>query len=126
MKAAMNCVVNPLTALQDIPNGELLRQLDKPQVTGLLQELRAVLSACAPLREPLRMADLRAELRELLQATAGNSSSMREDLKAHRETEISRLNLALASAGEAAGIPCPRLRELGEAVLKQQQRARVH
>ncbi len=39
---------------------------------------------------------------------------------------IGQLNLALASAGEAAGIPCPRLRELGEAVLKQQEQARVH
>ncbi len=125
MKAALNCVVNPLSAIQDVPNGELLRQLDRPQVKDLLAELKAVLSACAPLREPLRMADLRAELRELLQATSSNSSSMREDIRAGRETEISRLNLAMAAAGEAAGVPCPRLRELGEEVLKLEQRARV-
>jgi len=117
-KLALNCIVNPLTALLDCDNGELLGRLHGPLVQGLLRELEAVIQAAADsrFREPSRM-ELLAETKQLLQATRTNSSSMREDLSAGRETEVSALNLAVSEYGRSLGIACPVNELLGRMII---------
>lgn len=105
-KAALNCIVNPLTALLDCPNGELLAHLDSPLVTGLIGELELVLYRATGQRLALAPGELRAELEQLLITTASNSSSMREDVRAGRETEVELLNLAVARIGRQHGLDC--------------------
>jgi 2-dehydropantoate 2-reductase len=116
-KLCLNCIVNPITALRDIPNGDLLAQLDSPAVQQSVRELSQVLYMCAPREAHMQPLEILEELVALLSVTAGNSSSMREDIRQGRETEIRQLNLAVADAGEASGVPCSTLRELGERVL---------
>jgi 2-dehydropantoate 2-reductase len=116
-KLAKNCIINPLTALLDVPNGELLGRLDSPLITGLLAELEPLVLSVQHEWYATGPGFLREELRELIEATSGNSSSMREDLRHGRQTEIRQMNIAAAEAGAASGIACPLTRALGEMVL---------
>jgi 2-dehydropantoate 2-reductase len=113
-KAALNCIINPLTALLDCENGGLLWMLDSPLIAGLLAETAAVMLAEGVQLPGDGAAYLRDELQRLVQATAGNSSSMREDFRAGRETEIARLNLAVAEIGRQRGVDCPLNAALGQ------------
>jgi 2-dehydropantoate 2-reductase len=115
-KAAMNCAVNALTAILDCTNGTLLPLLGSPLILGVLREVTQVMAAENVALPADGMAQLRADLRSLVQATAGNSSSMREDLRAGRETEVARLNLAVVEAGLKHGINCPLNASLGRMV----------
>jgi 2-dehydropantoate 2-reductase len=112
-KLCLNCVINPLSALLDRPNGELLAWADAPLAQGVLAEIAAVAEAELGTLWSYSAGTLRRALVELISSTATNSSSMREDLHAGRETEISRLNLAVADLGDGLGHPCPLARALG-------------
>jgi 2-dehydropantoate 2-reductase len=115
-KAALNCVVNPLTALLDCENGGLLWMLDSPLIAGLLAETAQVMLADGVQLPGDATAYLQDELQRLVQATAANSSSMREDFRNRRETEIGRLNLAVAEMGRLHGLECPLNAALGHMV----------
>jgi 2-dehydropantoate 2-reductase len=106
-KLALNCVINPLTALADCLNGELALADDAPWFADLIAETHAVAQAVLGGRWPYSVPELMEAVRKLAQATASNRSSMREDLRHGRETEISRLNLAVAALGQRHGVDCP-------------------
>lgn len=117
-KLALNCVINPLTAIHDRPNGALLEQASANQIDAILGEVDRVAEAdCAAqawTRDRWRapqfensLAALRAAVESLIAATAGNSSSMREDIRAGRESEIDALNGAVAALGERYNLACP-------------------
>lgn len=106
-KLAVNCVVNPLTALLDCPNGALLDCLDSPLALGLLREAYRVGRIAAPGAFSGGLVELTEELVSLIRSTAQNSSSMREDLRAGREPEIAMLNLAVAKHGARLGLSLP-------------------
>lgn len=85
-KLAMNCAINPLTVLYDCPNGDLL---DHPcEVATLCAELALVLEHCGQ-AEAAR--DLHDEVLRVIKATAGNYSSMHQDVAQGRRTEIDYL-----------------------------------
>jgi 2-dehydropantoate 2-reductase len=115
-KLALNCVVNPLTALLDCPNGDLPLSRESRLIGGLLDEIGAVAAAELGERWGYTTEHLRAALGQLVATTADNSSSMREDLRQGRATEISKLNLAVAAAGEQNGRPCPLNSRLGDMI----------
>ena len=52
-------------------------------------------------------AELLLDVKAVLQATRYNSSSMREDLRHGRRTEIESINGGVAHAGERHALPCP-------------------
>ena len=83
----INAVMNPLTALEDVPNGALLEQPDR--VLGLCEELLPLLEHHG-LRRPL--AFWVDKVLQVARLTAANSSSMRQDLRHHRRTEIDYMN----------------------------------
>jgi 2-dehydropantoate 2-reductase len=133
-KLALNCVVNPWSAIYDCLNGRLLELLQADQFLVLLSEVSDVACADIEAQEPALPA-LQREARRLLaprklysdclaliRSTAGNSSSMREDLHQGRETEISALNQAVVRLGELHSLPCPANRELVERLLMQTNR----
>ena len=84
LKLAINCAINPFSALHDCSNGEV------PEYAGerfgpLLTELHALLvSQGIQLSRP----ELEQRILGVIRATAANSSSMRQDLHAGRRTEI--------------------------------------
>lgn len=118
-KLALNCVVNPLTALLDCDNGELALGRHSPLVRGLLDEIGAVASAELGDSWAYSTDQLLSAVIELLRTTAGNSSSMREDVRAGRETEIAKLNLAVAALGDDYSLPCPLNSCLGDMIFLQ-------
>jgi 2-dehydropantoate 2-reductase len=116
LKLALNCVANPLSALLNLENGALLSLVGSPLVRALLEELALVLHHELSSGESFMPEDLGAMLVKLLTDTAGNSSSMREDLLAGRETEIEYLDLAVVERARLKGVDCPALEHLGRLI----------
>ena len=89
LKLAINCVINPITAINDIENGEVNNESFTEQITSILTEITEVSQA-----ESINLAltDLQVIVHKVAQATAKNSSSMRSDVLAGRSTEVDYIN----------------------------------
>jgi 2-dehydropantoate 2-reductase len=104
-KLLVNCAINPLTALFDRPNGALL---EDAQLREIAREV---------VRETLRVARAHGvvlsdeEAIERVEAvaskTARNISSMLQDVRRGRPTEIDYINGAVVREGQRLGIPTP-------------------
>lgn len=105
LKLAINCAINPLTALRRCRNGELLDDAE-PLATmrAASDEVAAVMQAEGLAADG---ADLFRQACATARLTAANLSSMRSDVDAGRETEIRFLNGFIAARGRAHGIPTP-------------------
>lgn len=112
-KLAMNAVVNPLTVLFDCLNGDLLHNYNVSRLFRLLFiELSAVICAMPELqavpgiRARFGPERLRTLATGLCRATAENTSSMLQDARGHKETEIQYINGYIYRRGEELGIRC--------------------
>ncbi|BCG60256.1 2-dehydropantoate 2-reductase [Paenibacillus sp. URB8-2] len=100
-KLVINAVINPLTAIWRIPNGELLRtDLRVRMMRELYEEAAAVYDACGISHED----SLWDDILEVCRATSGNHSSMLADVQSSRETEIRWINGSLVAMAEQAGV----------------------
>ncbi|KAJ5179076.1 hypothetical protein N7492_002286 [Penicillium capsulatum] len=113
LKLASNCVLNPLTALLDVRNGCIDESADLlPLQRSLLTEISAVYQNLPELddlpidREQFSVPALEAVLRDTVEKTAQNSSSMREDMRKGRATEIEFINGWIMRRGRELGISC--------------------
>jgi 2-dehydropantoate 2-reductase len=84
-KLVVNAVINPLTALFDIKNGEIL---SNHYLLSLAKTLCA--EACDVLN--LEKEKMWGYVESVIKATSINSSSMREDIRNNRETEIEAIS----------------------------------
>ncbi len=104
-KLIVNTSINPLAALAGVPNGRLVQ--DK----GLQALLEAVCrEATAVARSDgvdLDAAEMVRRTRLVARRTAGNRSSMLQDLDRHRRTEIDAITGALLTVAERRGEPAP-------------------
>ena len=84
-KLAINCVINPLTAIHQCKNGQLAAPEFQPMINNLIQELVEVMN-----KEEIEVefASLHAIIMQVIHATAENYSSMRQDIFHQRDTEI--------------------------------------
>ncbi len=104
-KLAANCVINPLTALQKIPNGGLLSPAFAPILRSLAAELVAARADASRPAEQQTDA-LVAQIREVAAATAGNTSSMRADAERGAATEWAHfLDSMAVLSGRGAQFP---------------------
>ncbi|KAF3006097.1 2-dehydropantoate 2-reductase (Ketopantoate reductase) (KPA reductase) (KPR) [Penicillium rubens] len=113
LKLAANCVLNPLTALLDVRNGDIKDNRDLwPLHCRLLKEISMVYGKLPELQNlPRDLAHFSVELLEnvlldTINKTARNSSSMREDIRKGRETEIEYINGWIVRRGRELGIDC--------------------
>ena len=83
-KVAINCCINPLTAVHRVRNGELLSETHRYQVTKVIDEVSSVLD---DLGYPTLSIELRQRVHEVITDTADNRSSMLNDVMAGRRTE---------------------------------------
>lgn len=83
-KLALNCMINPLTVLHNCQNGEIAAH--SQLLTELSEELAALLTAAG---YPISAAVLFQQVQQVIVATAANTSSMLQDVRAKRRTEIS-------------------------------------
>jgi 2-dehydropantoate 2-reductase len=104
-KLAVSCGINALTALLRVSNGELLR---RPDASDLM--FRAAGECAAVAHEKnirLPFPDPAARVREVAERTAGNRSSMLQDILRGAPTECDAINGAVVAEGNRAGIPTP-------------------
>lgn len=101
-KLAVNCVINPLTALYDCRNGELAARSN--EITEICDEVAAVM-----VREGLHTSrdSLVEYISNVIRLTAANTSSMLQDVRARRHTEIDYITGYLLRRARAHGIPAP-------------------
>jgi 2-dehydropantoate 2-reductase len=104
-KLVINAAINPLTALLQVPNGELLMRPNvRRMMAALASETANVASAehvHLPFRDPVHAAE------DVARETAANYSSMFQDVKRGAPTEIDAICGAVARRGGDHGIPTP-------------------
>ena len=113
-KLAVNCVINPLTAMFDCTNGELLYNFAATRsFRKILQEFCQVvrrlpeLQGIEGLQDRFRKGLLEKRVVSIAEKTSLNTSSMLQDVRKGRKTEIDYLNGYITNRGLQLGIPCP-------------------
>ena len=104
-KLLVNAGINALTAIMDVPNGMIVQD---EHLRAVMR--RAVLEGAeiaGRMGIELPHADPVARAEEVCRATAENISSMLQDRRCGRRTEIDSINGALESCGSQLGIPTP-------------------
>lgn len=103
-KLLINAVINPLTAIWRISNGELLASDHRMQLMKeLYDEAIAVYDACGVVYED----DIWDNILEVCRNTSGNTSSMLADVLASKTTEIRWINGSLVEMAEQSGMEVP-------------------
>jgi 2-dehydropantoate 2-reductase len=104
-KLVVNSGLNPLTALLRVPNGRLA---DRPSLRSLYLDVIAETAAVAKASGiALPYADAAKMAMEVATRTAGNRSSMLQDIENGRELELEAITGAILQAAERAGVDAP-------------------
>jgi len=119
LKLAVNCVINPITALHDINNGEVNNDIFTKKIERVLTELVLVAK-----HEDINLSvgSLLETVGKVAVATAKNCSSMRCDVLAHKQTEINYINGYVHKLGLKHGITTAENTQLWQAVLDLEQK----
>ena len=103
-KMCWNCVFNPITVLID---DHVAKALDHPEMTGVIRQIVGEVTAVSaamkvplPLDMPERVVKATQEIRDI-------HTSMYDDWKVGRRTEIDYLNGFIVKKGRELGIPTP-------------------
>ncbi|WP_323065148.1 2-dehydropantoate 2-reductase [Aeromonas jandaei] len=119
-KLAINCAINPLTALHKLKNGELAG----PRFADALQQV------CVEVADVMSAQGIATTAEELLrrvmtvvELTADNYSSMCQDMELGRETEIEAITGFLLAEAAEHGIAVPVNQGLYQAVKEKSQTA---
>ena len=103
-KLFANVGINPLTALTDMKNGELL---DHPETLRLVEALVKEAVEVAKKKGIRVEGDPVQRTKEVAEATRKNRSSMGQDFDYRRQTEIDAINGALVREAERLGVATP-------------------
>ncbi len=112
-KLFINVGINAFTAIWDCKNGELLN------LPGVKDQMRAAIKEAEMVAETLGIhvdTDPYQLTLSVCQSTAANVSSMLQDVRANRCTEIEAINGAVVREGEKLGIATPVNKKLVEKV----------
>ncbi|PSU32067.1 2-dehydropantoate 2-reductase [Photobacterium lutimaris] len=112
-KLAINCAINPLTALHNCKNGDLARAEFDTELTAICQEVAEVMSAEG---YPVTASALRQLVDTVINATASNYSSMNQDVCHQRQTEIDYISGYLIARAAAHNIDVPHNHRLWQAI----------
>lgn len=115
LKLAINCVINPITAVNNIENGDVNKAKFTEQINMLLTEITHVSRAE---NINLQLNDLAMIVHKVAQATAKNSSSMRSDVLAGRSTEIDYINGYIHRLAKKHNVATPENTRLWQQVLE--------
>lgn len=104
-KLAVNVAINPLTALLNVPNGQLAE--DNELARLMVLAATEVVHIAEAKGIVLPYADLSAHLIAVAQATGRNRSSMLQDVGRGASTEIDAICGAVVEQGRLAGVATP-------------------
>jgi len=106
-KVAINAGINPLSAILNVPNGQLL---ELTEIRQLMRDL-VVEAAKVASTEGYRFEHSLVEIAEqVCRDTADNISSMLQDTRAGRQTEIDAISGEILRRAQVASLPTPRTR----------------
>ena len=114
LKLAINCVINPLTAIFDITNGEVAQKRFDETINALIDEIVVI---AKEQQINLNAVQLKENVLLVAKKTKNNSSSMRCDVKQKRPTEVEYINGYIHRLGQELNIPTPKNTELYHQVL---------
>lgn len=108
-KLLINAVINPLTAILRVPNGELLHGSTRIELMrAVFNEVQAIYAAVG-----IEIGEQDWEIiKQVCERTASNTSSMLADVLHHRSTEIEAITGALLQLAEQHGVDAPVQRSL--------------
>lgn len=104
-KLIINAAVNPLTAIMQIPNGQLLTNSFASELMKMIVQEAANVARAAKITLP--HADPFANVERVIRATAGNYPSMYQDFRRGAISEIDSINGAVIRYGTQYGVPTP-------------------
>ncbi|PNI05056.1 2-dehydropantoate 2-reductase [Vibrio diazotrophicus] len=108
-KLAINCAINPLTAIHQCLNGALAEDRFRPTLDAVIDELVSVMQAE---KIPVDRKQLVTTIDNVIRATAANKSSMHQDIFYRRQTEIDFITGYLVRKAQQHGIEVPANSEL--------------
>ncbi|CAM4082209.1 ketopantoate reductase family protein [Pseudoalteromonas byunsanensis] len=112
-KLLVNIAINPLTAIHQIPNGQLRQPKFSATILALLNEACTVANK-AGVKIPLSAALDSAYL--VMSRTSVNFSSMAQDIKHGRKTEIEAICGYVVTQGQSLNVPTPRNAQILQAL----------
>jgi len=104
-KLVVNAAINPLTALLQVKNGELIENIPAHTLMGKLAREAALVAEALGVTLPFPGPERAAE--EVVQRTAENTSSMLQDILRGAQTEVDVINGAIVCFGEKNNVPTP-------------------
>lgn len=118
IKLAINCAINPLTAIYQVRNGELANAKHQPEVNQVIAEVYQVLQAEGV---PITHQALGETVAHVINATATNHSSMQQDIFHCRPSEIDFITGYLLKRATHHGLQAPHNAELYQAIKQIEQ-----
>ncbi|MGH2582098.1 MAG: ketopantoate reductase family protein [Anaerolineales bacterium] len=104
-KLVINAAINPLAAILDVPNGELLARPGACELSAALA--REVAAVAAQKRIHLQFEDPVESAEAVARSTSANVSSMLQDIRRGARTEIDSICGAVVNAGHEVGVATP-------------------
>ena len=105
LKLAINCAINPLTAIHGCHNGDLARRPELAlEVSRLCDEITAISRAAG---YGSAVADLKQTVSDVIAGTTNNRSSMLQDVQGGRRTEIDYITGYLLDVADHHCIEAP-------------------
>lgn len=123
MKMAVNCVINSLTAVFEVPNGEIsVNAHVRPIFEHVLDEVGRSIHVLCP---RLSLPEIKDTVLQVVTQTAANYSSTLQDLLAGRKTEIDYLCGYLLSRAKERNMYLPHLATLMAIIKTREERGNV-
>lgn len=118
IKLAINCAINPLTAIHQCKNGELAAPEFATELANIIRELVEIMN-----KEGIKVDfdSLHTTIMQVVNATAANYSSMRQDVYHQRRTEIDFITGYLLKAAEKHHISTPENAKLYQRIKQIEQ-----
>ena len=105
IKLLINAAINPLAAITGMKNGDLVND---PEVMNMMWAvIKEGSSVCENLGIHIGREDVFQRVIEVAETTAGNSSSMLQDVTKGQKTEIEAINGVIVENGRRLGVETP-------------------
>jgi 2-dehydropantoate 2-reductase len=114
-KLAVNCIINPLTVEYDCQNGALRAHAE--QIEILSEEISWVMEREG---QSIPSENLKEIVFDVIESTAANTSSMLQDVRAQRLTEIDYITGFLLRRARAHGLALPENTRLFELIKRKE------
>lgn len=115
-KLAVNAVINPLTAIKNIKNGELADKQFSPLTCDICVEISLIMKHIGYQIEADELVEI---VMQVIDKTADNYSSMHQDIYHNRKTEIEFINGYVVQKALALGLNVPKSVPQNEKLLRQ-------